>query len=506
MSSETAFHADALLELGFLAGHHGLESNSDGPFVWCFGQFRLHTPAAKFLNLKFAYLAPTGSMTITRDGGLVDQIELRHGWQEVSLRLPATAGWIDIIVDPVPPVAEDTRELAVMLQTATFFDNEARHSLRRAAVANDILNDQEYRNGEVVLTSHPPNLRVNTETRCNIPETSQACTYCDWDQVKWEEKGSAPFRLETLDELGEFYQSATAVNDCSTGEPTMNRQFGDILLRFHRDGKPFSFTTNGQLLVEKRRRELLGKNVSVYVSLDSASKAGFQRYRNDRFDPIVRNLRALCHEKRSHGNLPRVHVSIIAMRSNMHELAAYFDLVKEIGVDEVKVRSLVISDNPPPAFKNNGFLFDYEAETLSMRELHELTPVIRQLADSRDVRVCMEWEEFERPEIHGEGEPLCAEPWKTLYVLNRGILPCAFGVRPLANRNQQGNRTLDEFLHDVFNSEEYQEIRAELAAGRMPRYCRESLGCPVLKRMAPGERGAEPSDLGQGARPSPLVK
>ncbi len=427
-------------------------------------------------------------MTLARDGELADRIELRRGWQEVSLRLPATAGWIDISVDPVPSVEGDTRELGVMLQAAAFFNNEARYSLRRAEVANDILNDREFRNGEAVLVSHPPNLRVSTETRCNIPETSQACTYCDWDQIKWEEKGSPRFQLETLDDLGDFYRSATAVNDCSTGEPTMNRQFGDILLRFHQDGKPFSFTTNGQLLVEKRRRELLGKNVSVYVSLDSASKAGFQRYRNDRYEPIIRNLRALCQEKRSHGNLPKVYVSMLAMRSNMHELAAYLDLMKEIGVDEVKFRSLIVADDPPPAFKNNGFVFDYEAETLSMPELHALTPVIRQLADSRNVNVYMEWEEFERPQIHVKGEPLCAEPWKTLYVLNRGIMPCAFGAKPLANWNQQGNRKLDDFLRDVFNSDEYQEIRTELAAGRMPRYCRELPGCPILKRM-PADAG-----------------
>jgi MoaA/NifB/PqqE/SkfB family radical SAM enzyme len=487
---EADFHADALVERGLLADHHGLERNSDGPFVWCPGRFRLNAPAAKFFNLKFAYLSLTGSMTITRAGELVDQIELRHGWQEVSLRLPASAGWIDIAVDPVPLVAGDTRELAVMLQAATFFDSDARYSRRRAAVANDILNDREFRDGEVVLVSRPPNLRITTETRCNIPETGQACTYCDWDQIKWEEKGSPPFRLETLDDLGDFYQSATAVNDCSTGEPTMNRQFGDILLRLHQDGKPFSFTTNGQLLVEKRRRELLGKNVTVYVSLDSASRSGFQRFRNDRFDPIIRNLRALCHDKRSHGNLPTVYVSMLVMRSNRHELSEYLGLMKEIGVDEIKFRSLVVADEPPPAFRNNGFLFDYEAETLSMPELYELTPIIRRLADSCNVKVYMEWEQFERPEIHLEGEPLCSEPWKALYVLNRGIMPCAFGARPLANWDQQGNRRLDDFLRDVFNSDEYQEIRTELAAGRMPQYCRESLGCPVLKRMPGGENGA----------------
>ena len=55
---------------------------------------------------------------------------------------------------------------------------------------------------------------------------------------------------------------------------------------------------------------------------------------------------------------------------------------------------------------------------------------------------------------------------------------------PVANWDEQGGRNLDDFLRNVFNSDQYQEIRTELAAGRLPLYCRESLGCPVLKRMS----------------------
>jgi MoaA/NifB/PqqE/SkfB family radical SAM enzyme len=486
MSCEKTVNADVLLELGLLLDSHGLERNSDGPFAWCPRRFRLSAPpGAKFMRLGFAYLAPEGSMTVEQDGNLIERTALRHGWQQALLRLPVDAGWLDMTVDPVPSVEGDPRELGVMLRSASFFDDEAKYIRTKTVLANALLNDEEFRSGAAVLSSRPPNLRISTETRCNIPETSQACTYCAWDKIKAEEKGSAPFRLETLDELGDFYRDAAVLNDCSTGEPTMNRQFGDIVLRFHRDEKPFSFTTNGQLLVEKRRRELLGRDITVYVSLDSASKEGFRRYRTDRFAPVIHNLRALCQEKRAYGGLPKVYVSIIAMRSNVDELDQYLDLMKEIGVDEVKFRSLIIEDDPPPAMQNNGFLFDYVDETLSIQELRDLTPIIQRMADSRDVKVYMEWEEFERPQDHLEGEPLCAEPWKTLYVLNRGIMPCAYGIRALANWDQQGNRTLDDFLRDVFNSDQYQEIRTELAAGRLPGYCRESLGCPVLKRMSP---------------------
>jgi hypothetical protein len=247
MSSEKIVDADILLELGLLLDSHGLERNSDGPFAWCPRRFRLSTPpGAKFLRLAFAYLAPEGSITVEQDGNLVERIALRHGWQLALLRLPAGASSLNMTVDPVPSVEGDPRELGVMLRSATFFDHEAQYARTKTVLANVLLNDEEFRNGTATLTSRPPNLRISTETRCNIPETSQACTYCAWDKIKAEEKDPPPFRLETVDQLGDFYRDAIALNDCSTGEPVMNRQFGDIVLRFHSDGKPFSFTTNGQ--------------------------------------------------------------------------------------------------------------------------------------------------------------------------------------------------------------------------------------------------------------------
>jgi MoaA/NifB/PqqE/SkfB family radical SAM enzyme len=490
--SEHTTRAAALSELGLLGGCYPPESNTEGTFVWAPGRFRLRpSQEAKFMRLEFVYLAAPGNMKVHQDGILVEELPLRKGWQECFLQLPANRGWLDITVDPVASVANDTRELGMMLRTVTLFNDRQRYTQARATAANALLNDEEFRTGTLQLRSYPQYLRINSETRCNIPETSRACTYCAWDAIKQMEKGSPEFRLETLDLLGEFYRGAVALGDCSVGEPTMNKEFAEILLRFHRDGKPFTFATNGQLLVEKRRRELLGRNVTVYVSLDAATTEGFKRYRNDRFESIIKNLRALCAEKREHENLPTVFASIIVMRSNVKDLPEYFDLMKDIGVDQVKCRTLYLDDKVTPVVKNNEYLFDYASEILSMSELLQLTQVVRELADARGVTVYLEWDEFEPAEIHGTGEPLCAEPWKTLYVLNRGVMPCCYATKPLAKWEEQGDRPLQEFLRDTFNSEEYQHIRAELAAGQLAKYCKDTPSCPVLKRML--HAGSDPN-------------
>jgi hypothetical protein len=70
-----------------------------------------------------------------------------------------------------------------------------------------------------------------------------------------------------------------------------------------------------------------------------------------------------------------------------------------------------------------------------------------------------------------------------MYVLARGIMPCCYATEPLARWQDRGERPLDQFLRDVFNSEDYQHLRRELAAGRLAPYCRNTPSCPLLKRQ-----------------------
>lgn len=484
-------------KLDLLEGCYPLERELDDPFVWTRAQFRLHIPCrANFMTVKLAYLGPQGIIHISQNGICVGSVPLRKGWQDCVLTLPRNAEWLSLEVSPVPEVEGDDRELGVMVRSILFFDDEQRFERSKKISKNAILNDLEFRQGLSSLTSSPPNLRITSETRCNIPETSQACTYCAWDRAKELEKSSPAFTLDTLDQLGDFYRDAQFIGDCSIGEPLMNKNLDKILARFDRDNKEFQFTTNGQLLVEHRRRQLLGKPIELYVSIDSATADGFKRYRNDQFDKIIGNLRALCVEKRRYHSLPKVIASFIATRSNTVELEAFIRLMKDVGVDQVKFRTLYLDDNVTPVVINNGHRFDYFAEVLSKDELAVFGTRARQIAAESELPLYVEWDQFESERIAEQAEPLCAEPWKTLYVLARGIMPCCYATEPLARWEDQGERSLDDFLRDTFNSAEYQNLRRELAAGRLAPYCRNTPSCPVLKRMAD-----ESGTVSDGPRP-----
>jgi len=67
----------------------------------------------------------------------------------------------------------------------------------------------------------------------------------------------------------------------------------------------------------------------------------------------------------------------------------------------------------------------------------------------------------------------CLEPWKSLYILRRGVLPCCYGFGPIAPMDQHA---------EAWNSEVMQGIRRELLAGRFHKYCLASTACPIVRK------------------------
>src|SRR4029079_15325041 len=79
------------------------------------------------------------------------------------------------------------------------------------------------------------------------------------------------------------------------------------------------------------------------------------------------------------------------------------------------------------------------------------------------------------PSLGAERVPICDEPWKSLYILRRGVYPCCYGGHELA--------PMDDY-RKVWNSPQLQEIRGARAGGRLHGYCRESPACPIVRKMA----------------------
>ncbi len=215
--------------------------------------------------------------------------------------------------------------------------------------------------------------------------------------------------------------------------------------------------------------------------------------------------------------MPLVYLVFMPMRVNVHEAEAFVDLCAEIGVDRLVLRPLNYSDDIELDWERDGYRFRYRDELLPFPELVRVSARVAEVCAARGVNLSDQMdfggslrelfpdsfrEEHAAGKGEGEGraappveartapvaaaEPVpslgggtlaCEEPWKSLYILRRGVFPCCYGGEPIAPMN--GYR-------EAWNSPLMRAIRGELAAGRFHEYCLKSSSCPIVRKAEQG--------------------
>jgi pyruvate-formate lyase-activating enzyme len=459
---------------------------------------------------------------------------LVHGWGQLSLPVPAGADEAVLSVNKDFPRAchpADPRTLAVRLGHRYLHGDPRRHGHVREQHENSVLNLEESLAGRSELRSFPRSLGIDMYGVCNV---KPPCVYCEWDHNKAleGENVEAPFTRETLRDLGEFFERPGELVNCSIGEPFMMKDFDGLLDEFGDRGKVLELTTNGQILTDRNIEKLLGRNIHLYVSLDAATAGTYAKLRNDKFERILVNLRRLVAAKGGRGALPLVYLVFMPMRVNVHEAEAFVDLCAEIEVDRLVLRPLNYSDDIELDWEREGYHFRYRDELLPFPELVRVSARMAELCAARGVNLSDQMdfggslrelfpESFREVPVSkkgdgngwaaeavearpappvepraaavaaaepapslGGGRLACEEPWKSLYILRRGVFPCCYGGEPIAPMN--GYR-------EAWNSPLMRAIRGELAAGRFHEYCLKSSSCPIV-RKAEQSRGIAAHD------------
>ncbi len=462
-------------------GFHGIEADVWGPFIWAKKRFAVHKDSAEANYVaRLCFNGDEAVLNVKVNGSARKPISIRRGWNNYPLDFSdVCAADIEFEVSQVPHVPGDSRELGIMIRSIRELENLQTLKGIENTLRNKFLNDQEFAEGRIVLQSLPQQLRIAFEARCNV---KPHCVYCDWERSKFEETAST-FRLsrEKLVEMGAFFSLAERVGECSCGEPMLNRNLTEVVSHLHGCGKPLSVATNGQLLNSQNRSALLGKDVELYVSLDSATPQGYARYTNNKFDLVVDNVRALC-GARPLGTLPNVIAAFISMKSNLAEFPVFIDLMKEVGIDGVRVTCLNTYPNlMTRVVQRGGFEFRYGEESMSPEEFNLFLKSARKDAAERSMPL-LSYSDFMAEDAHVNG-PLCNEPWKTINAATRGLVMCVFNHSGIVARwSEQGRRSTEQFLFDVWNGEVYREIRSELAQGRFAKQCVAS--CPIARRSS----------------------
>jgi MoaA/NifB/PqqE/SkfB family radical SAM enzyme len=437
-------------------------------------------------------------LTVRTGGALLAELPLLHQWTPYGVELPAGAGAVTFTLNKLFPreyYPDDSRALGIRVAEVRRHGDAEAHGAARAFHANAVLNVSETLERAVVLRSHPLSLGIDLHAKCNMVPL---CVYCHFEVDKVAEGpfGDAVVDAAALEGYGEFLRAARHLVNCSIGEPLLHPRLGEVLDLLERRGKFLEMSTNGLSLTRRAVEQLAGRKIFLYVSLDAGTREIYARIRNERFDLIVEQLKALAALRRGRGGWPKLYMVFMPMQVNRCDLAAYFHLCRDLEADAIVLRPLNVLEKRQPVVRRADYAFEYHREHLTPAEQEALFGEAMRLSEATGVRVLNQFF-FGSPtgtQAAGEGAgvaspsgveakpdlghgrlPLCREPWQNYYILRRGIMPCCYGGDKIAPMDR---------WEEAWNSRALHEIRAHLADGRFSRYCLESLACPIVQRHA----------------------
>lgn len=348
---------------------------------------------------------------------------------------------------------------------------------------NKELNWEEFVGGKSILKSYPQKLGIDLYGKCNF---KPACVYCDFDYAKKFEGKNAhlPFDKEFMKKLGPFFDKSSGLINCSIGEPFLSKNIQEVLETIEKKGKWLEMSTNGLLLTPKNRKAVLGKNISLYISLDAATKETFAKIRTPYFEQIIKNIKQLSKEKKKTGGWPKINLVFMPMKVNIKELEDFVKLCSDLKVDKMILRPL--NANPPnKENKERGnYKFKYQEELIPFEDMIEVSKRAKKYADKYGVELANQlnfgFANINNPISKRKKDtpykrPLCSEPWTNFYILRRGVSPCCYGYAPIAEMKD---------FKKIWNGLKLQNIRKNLAKGKLSSYCLKSNSCPITQKYS----------------------
>jgi radical SAM protein with 4Fe4S-binding SPASM domain len=149
------------------------------------------------------------------------------------------------------------------------------------------------------------------------------------------------------------------------GEPYLNRGFLDMV-RFAADQDIFTITsTNGHYLDEETARQTVQSGLDkLIISVDGLDQESYGKYRiGGQLQKVMDGTRALVKQKRElRSSTPHLIWQFVVFSHNEHQVEEVKRLGKELGVDEVKIKTAQIYDfeNGNQMLPENNDLSRYE--------------------------------------------------------------------------------------------------------------------------------------------------
>ena len=318
-------------------------------------------------------------------------------------------------------------------------------------------------------------------TYVQIEPVGQCNLRCQMCSIQFRKDGPpygppAFMEFETFTRIVDQFVTLQTLHLQGLGEPMMHPRFFDMVA--YAANKGIQVTTNSNLtLLNQKRAELCVTSGldCLHVSIDGATAETYDRIRvGSHFEQVVRNLELVVEAKRKlESQHPRIHLVMVVMRQNLHELPALVKLAHQWSVEQMFVQHLCHD------FGESSLPEHYRP----MREFVQSQTLLEE--DQKCVEYYFNQAQYiaqklgvnlrlprTKPRIHPPntpGQKRCDWPWKGAYISYQGYaMPCCMVSTP--DRINFGN-IVEQGIEQTWNGQAYQSFREQLASARPPDVC-----------------------------------
>lgn len=328
---------------------------------------------------------------------------------------------------------------------------------------NITANRQSYDRADGIAGDAPIEAFFEVAARCNLH-----CQMCaiNFDSRYKPRSGRPPFfEPDLFSRLRPIFPSLHRAYLFGLGEPTLNKHLPDFIRELSSHGVEVWFNTNATLIDDARAEELAAAGAErITVSIDGATAETYETIRRGaKFEAVIRGIRALVDAGRRHGR-PRVNLSFVAMKSNLHEIPALIELCAELGAYGVHIEPLYFQGGSPDLIDH------YDRENLGSCNASRFFDVAQRRAEELGLQLGTRFrnvEEYDFVEAVKKERPswMCSEPWSSIWVTSAGE------VRTCCTNDVMFGNLFEESIDEIWNGERFRRFREQHARHEIAEGC-----------------------------------
>lgn len=196
--------------------------------------------------------------------------------------------------------------------------------------------------GRPIQLGMPISIAIEPTTSCNLrcPECPSGLRSFTRPTGMLDDR----FFRKTIDAL---YKEVSYLTFYFQGEPYLNPGFLDMVNYASRKGIYTATSTNAHYLSEEAARETVESGLDrIIISIDGTTQQSYESYRiGGSLDKVLEGTKNLITQKRNlNSATPHIIFQFVVFRQNEHQIEEVKKLGKEMGVDEVKIKTAQIYD------------------------------------------------------------------------------------------------------------------------------------------------------------------